>query len=73
MRDRHLSQLDQTMKVVEKEDTGTSDRAREEELASLYEFLVLHKRPVPSAIEQTMLAAHRRVHLRGLDPLRRIG
>jgi hypothetical protein len=41
-----------------------------EYLASQYEFLILNGLSVPANLDQTMREAHRRVHLRGLDPLR---
>lgn len=44
---------------------------RDDELANLYEFLVLNGLTVPRELELAMQAAHRRVHTRGLDPLRR--
>jgi hypothetical protein len=51
--------------------TGVPDGADAEELANLYEFLILNGLSVPAEFEQTMREAHRRVHLRGLDPLRK--
>jgi hypothetical protein len=39
-------------------------------MANLYEHLVLYGQAVPSELEQAMQSAYRRVHLRGLDPLR---
>jgi len=51
-----------------------NDAARGEtvdELANQYEFLVLYGLPVPAILDGTLQEAHRRVHLRGLDPLRK--
>jgi hypothetical protein len=54
-------------------ETGAADGADAEELANLYEFLILNGLPVPAELDQTMREAHRTVHLRGLDPLRKTG
>jgi len=40
-------------------------------LANQYELLILNRQSVPANLDQTMREAHRRVHLRGLDPLRK--
>ena len=42
-----------------------------DELANQYELLILNRQSVPANLDQTMREAHRRVHLRGLDPLRK--
>lgn len=42
-----------------------------DELANQYELLILNGESVPANLDQTMREAHRRVHLRGLDPLRK--
>ncbi len=42
-----------------------------DELANQYELLILTGLPVAPNLDQTMREAHRRVHLRGLDPLRK--
>ena len=44
---------------------------RDEELANLYEYLVLLQLHVPAELVGAMTDAYRRVHIRGLDPLRR--
>lgn len=70
--DRQLSQLTGTILLpVRKQETGMADGAEGEELANLYEFLILNGLSVPAELEPTMREAHRRVHLRGLDPLRK--
>jgi hypothetical protein len=56
---------------MRRQETGVADGADAEELANLYEFLILNGLSVPAELDQTMREAHRRVHLRGLDPLRK--
>jgi hypothetical protein len=56
---------------VNRQATDASDRARDEQLAKLYEYLVLRDLSIPAGVEEAMRAAYRRVQLRGLDPLRR--
>jgi hypothetical protein len=46
------------------------EEARDEELAKLYEYLVLYDLAVPGELVEAMRSAFRRVHRRGLDPLR---
>jgi hypothetical protein len=53
------------------EDFKREDDIRDEELANLYEYLVLRDSHVPAELVGAMTDAYRRVHLRGLDPLRR--
>ena len=48
------------------------DQARDEELANLYEYLVLHDLAVPAELVDAMQTAYRCIHLRGLDPMRRV-
>ena len=48
-----------------------ADGADADGLANQYEFLILNGLSVPADLDQTMREAHRRVHLRGLDPLRK--
>ena len=48
-----------------------AEGADAEELANLYEFLILNGLSVPAGLDQTMREAYRMVHLRGLDPLRK--
>jgi hypothetical protein len=50
--------------------TPTTEQARDEELAKLYEYLVLCDLVVPKELAETLGSAYRRVHRRGLDPLR---
>ena len=47
------------------------DDKRDEQLAQSYELLVLYGIPVSAATAKEMEPAYRRVHLRGLDPLRK--
>jgi hypothetical protein len=42
-----------------------------DDLANQYEFLVLNGLSVPADLDEKLREAHRRVHLRGLDPLRK--
>jgi hypothetical protein len=51
----------------EKDVEGGADA---DELANQYQLLILTGLPVAPNLDQTMREAHRRVHLRGLDPLR---
>ena len=53
------------------QETGVADGADAEQLANLYEFLILSGLSVPAELDPIMREAHRRVHLRGLDPLRK--
>jgi hypothetical protein len=50
--------------------TEQDQEARDEELARLYEYLVLYDLAVPGDLLEAMRSAYRRVHRRGLDPLR---
>jgi hypothetical protein len=59
------------MPCVERQGSKLDDQARDEELANLYEYLVLQDLAVPPPLVEAMRAAYRRVHLRGLDPMRR--
>ncbi len=47
-----------------------TDDERDEQLALSYELFVLYGVPVLATAAQELDAAYRRVHLRGLDPLR---
>jgi len=47
--------------------------ANVDDLAKVYEFLILNGISVPVDLDMAMRDAHRRVHLRGLDPLRKAG
>jgi hypothetical protein len=51
--------------------TSATEGAGADELANQYEFLLLYGFPVPADLDQKLREAHRRVHLRGLDPLRK--
>lgn len=59
------------MPTVRGQETGAANGPDTDGLASLYEFLILNGLSVPAELEQTMREAHRGVHLRGLDPLRK--
>jgi hypothetical protein len=48
-----------------------ADGASTEELASVYEVLILKGLSIPPNLVEAMREAHRSVHLRGLDPLRK--
>jgi hypothetical protein len=48
-----------------------TDEPDADDLANQYEILILNGLSVPPDLDQTMREAHRRVHLRGLDPLDR--
>jgi hypothetical protein len=50
---------------------GAAEGADVDDLANQYEFLVLYGLPVPAGLDPKLQEAHRRVHLRGLDPLRK--
>jgi hypothetical protein len=54
-----------------REETAAADGASAEELASAYEVLILKGISVPPNLDEAMREAHRSVHLRGLDPLRK--
>ena len=54
-----------------REETAAMDGASAEELASVYEVLILMGISVPPNLVEAMREAHRSVHLRGLDPLRK--
>ena len=54
-----------TICLVREEISSPDDR-----LADSYEHLVLFGKSVPEDKEQPMQQAYRRVHLRGLDPVR---
>jgi hypothetical protein len=60
-----------TIAVMRKGASGVAEGADADDLANQYEFLVLYGRSVPADLDQTMREAHRRVHVRGLDPLRK--
>jgi hypothetical protein len=57
---------------VEWQEPRLEPEARDEELAKLYEYLVLYNLAVPGELVEAMRSAYRRVHRRGLDPLRRV-
>lgn len=59
------------MPCVERQEPKLADQARDEELANLYEYLVLQDLAVPAHLVEAMCVAYRRIHLRGLDPMRR--
>jgi hypothetical protein len=48
---------------------GSAEGTDADDLANQYEFLVLYDLPVPVDLAPKLREAHRRVHLRGLDPL----
>jgi hypothetical protein len=50
---------------------GQADGPGVDDLANRYEFLVLYGLGVPAVLGQIMREAHREVHLRGIDPLRK--
>jgi hypothetical protein len=52
-------------------ETKLADRTDADDLANQYEFLILNGLSVPADLDQKMREAHRRVHLRGLEPLRK--
>jgi hypothetical protein len=52
-------------------ETGAAGGANAEDLANQYEFLVLYGLRVLADLDEILREAHRRVHLRGLDPLRK--
>jgi hypothetical protein len=54
-----------------REETGPAERVGVDDLANQYEFLVLYGLSVPADLGEKLRGAHRRVHLRGLDPLRK--
>ena len=43
-----------------------------DDLANQYEVLVLFGLSVPATLDRTLRDAYREVHLRGLDPLRKV-
>ena len=51
--------------------THVAEEAGADDLANQYEVLILYGLPVPADLDQKLREAHRRVHLRGLDPLRK--
>ena len=53
-------------------EAGLAEEADTDDLANQYELLVLHGILVPVDSEQKLREAHRTVHLRGLDPLRKV-
>jgi hypothetical protein len=67
--DTQLSQPAVTISVVRDLAAGAAEAADSDDLANQYEFLVLYDLPVPVDLDQKLRDAHRRVHLRGLDPL----
>jgi hypothetical protein len=69
--DRQLSQLARTIAVMRKYATDPAVGAGADDLADQYEVLILYSLPVPADLDQKLREAHRRVHLRGLDPLRK--
>jgi hypothetical protein len=56
---------------VREQETGAADGADAEVMANRYEFLILNGLSGPADLDQAMREAHWRVHLRGLDALRR--
>jgi hypothetical protein len=52
-------------------EAGDAKGADAEDLANQYEFLVLYGVSIPAELDQKLREAHRKVHLRGLDPLHR--
>ena len=54
-----------------KKENSLPDEVNLDDLANQYEFLVLYGLSVPAVLDGTLREAHRRVHLRGLDPLRK--
>jgi hypothetical protein len=54
-------------------ENSAPDGADIDVLANQYEFLVLHGLSVPTVLDVTLRDAHRTVHLRGIDPLRKTG
>jgi hypothetical protein len=58
--------------VVGRPESDIAEDANPDELASLYEFLILNGLRVPPTLDPAMRQAYRAVHRRGLDPLRRI-
>jgi hypothetical protein len=52
-------------------ETGVAEGADANDLANEYEFLFLYALAVPAHLEQKLREAHRTVHLRGIDPLRK--
>jgi hypothetical protein len=52
-------------------EAGAPDEDDVDDLANHYEYLILNGVSVPAGLDQAMREAYRRVHLRGLDPLRR--
>ena len=53
-------------------DAGQAEEDDSDDLANRYEFLVLYGVSVPADLEQKLREAHRTVHLRGLDPMRKM-
>jgi len=56
---------------VRKSEAGLAKEDDSDDLANRYEFLVLYGVSVPADLDQKLREAHRKVHLRGLDPLRK--
>jgi hypothetical protein len=56
---------------VRKWEAGLAEEDDGDELANRYESLVLYGLSVPADLDKKLREAHRRVHLRGIDPLRR--
>jgi hypothetical protein len=52
-------------------EAGAAKGADADDLANQYEFLVLNGVSIPAELDQELREAHRKVHLRGLDPLHR--
>ena len=69
--DTQLSQPAVTISVVSDLTAGAAEAANTDDLANQYEFLVLYDLPVPVDLDPELREAHRKVHLRGLDPLRK--
>lgn len=53
------------------EENGLAEAMGIDDLANQYEFLVLFGLSVPANLDVELREAYRRVHLRGLDPLRK--
>ena len=51
--------------------SGVAGEGDADDLANQYEYLVLYGLSVPADLDEKLRQAHRRVHLRGLDPLRK--
>jgi hypothetical protein len=67
-----LSQLATIVGLTRKCATDVAEGAHADDLANQYEVLIMYGLPVPAELDQKLRQAHRRVHLRGLDPLRKV-